>query len=264
MDMSAYDKNIIFAKQIPGVDYDVFPLPTFGVVPQNVFRLDPRASLRILNSCMKNTILRGLNRVHEVAPLISPLDQRNFYAFMVYTGHVLTMLELHLDGDEAFFTNDLRAEDSLLDVLGPHCVAKRPSLAEPLTEVQALVRRWTHDPFLYDAQVLRESLEFSDQLVRTFGRQLDAMSCQNLDGIIEPEVITMLLKENDEWLMGNGNPGIFIPYIMAHHDTTTNSHWPGLPAAGIVALPQIVAPFRDVWAFAPFDPLTGQPQTWTL
>lgn len=24
--------------------------------------------------------------------------------------------------------------------------------------------------------------------------QLDAMSCQNLDGIIEPEVITMLLK----------------------------------------------------------------------
>lgn len=94
----------------------------------------------------------------------------NYISLCWFTDHKIYLAS----GDEAFFTNDLRAEDSLLDVLGPHCVAKRPSLAEPLTEVQVLVRRWTHDPFLYDAQVLRESLEFSDQLVRTFGRQVQS------------------------------------------------------------------------------------------
>ncbi|TFK74565.1 hypothetical protein BDN72DRAFT_833051 [Pluteus cervinus] len=239
----------------------MYPLSVFASIPDDLNKMDSRISMKHLNLFMKNTIIRGLNTVYAVAPSISS-DHSAFPAFMAYTKIVLIMVMFHLDGDEAFFTRPFNEKECLLNFLGSASVAKNQPLVAAVADAQKRVGAWIIDPKDYTADTLRAALEFGGPLTEALGKQLDSMNNECLEKIVSHEALHLFIEEHLKWLTTKPEVTILVPFIVGHHDFSTNQHWPGLSAEGNAALPHLVAMQPEAWKFAPVDPLTKAPQNW--
>jgi hypothetical protein len=114
-----------------------YPLPLLPSIPDDPENLDARHALPHLMALMKNTLIRGLNRVHACAPLINS-GHPALPPFLDYVSSLLTHLNVHLEEDSIFFSTKALIEISTCKI-NPDTKAIKESIGSLLS----LVSGWT-------------------------------------------------------------------------------------------------------------------------
>ncbi|KAL1742358.1 hypothetical protein HDZ31DRAFT_66051 [Schizophyllum fasciatum] len=238
----------------------MFPLATLPLinVPSNLVSEDPRLTLRHINTLMKNDLIRALNSVQSTGASISHAHP-TFPAFLDYATRVCDVLESHLEGDETFFNcKDPRIGGrSLFDVFG---VADALHIAPAIAGIKALrdsVDGWRKSPASYSTGALTDALLFAGPMTEGMKKQVAAIRDDVLQKAISVEDMGAMIDENLIWFTGRFDAAFLVPFVIAHHDPATTTAWPPLGPEAVAALPELVTVHKDLWQFAPFDPLTA-------
>jgi len=224
--------------------------------------MDSRQSLVHQNILMKNTLIRALNRINELAPLI-PSSHPSFLPFLNYVGFSVDMLLLHLEGDATFFGSPNVNGKSLQSYLGPNSNPPTVWLQDNLKDLRKELRGWNEAPGEYTAKILQENLTFGPKWVALIEKQAESMSADRLTEAISDDELRALIKDNIQWLAGNSDISVLLPFVVSHHDPITSKYWPALTPEGQAGLSDIAQLHSECWAFAPFY-ITGELRTWSV
>ncbi|KAJ3733800.1 hypothetical protein DFJ43DRAFT_194957 [Lentinula guzmanii] len=236
----------------------VFPVNTNGLQASPA-----KAHLITLNTFMKNTLLRALNRITELCPVMNENHGAAFVSFMDYVATFAEMSRLHLQGDERFFVHPNAQGKKLVDFLGTACNPNVGYLQSKLKDVVKKSREWRKAPTCYNCQDMLSILSFGDELVEIMSKQLDCIQNGKIEKEIDDEILGAMVQENIHWIGKTSDIAILLPFILSHHDSNSNSclSWPTISPEGRAELPQIVNVHADLWKFAPFHPITKEAQS---
>ncbi|TFK44464.1 hypothetical protein BDQ12DRAFT_18561 [Crucibulum laeve] len=234
------------------------PLKLFPTIPDELEAMDSRLALRYQNIFMKNTLIRGLNTVHEVAPQINP-SHPLFQAFMEYAEIVGDMVRLHLEGDEVFFITFNGSGRSLFDILGEECNPNDFKIGDQLKALRQVINRWQEDQSTYVPATLQEHIQHLNSTLSTkFWDQINKVKSEYLVSVVSDERLRTMIQDNVIWLVTHSDMTILLPFILSHHDSKTSAHWPSVTEEGMAAMPELLKVHEGCWKFAPFDPITKQ------
>jgi hypothetical protein len=171
-----------------------YPLPVLPSIPDDLEHLDSRYALPHLMALMKNTLVRGLNRVHACAPLVI-VGHPALLPFLDYVRSLLAQLNLHLEEDSTFFSANALAEVATTET-NPDTTTIRKSIIS----LTSLVSAWIlvgislpfHSQFItrkqdesnYCSSALCEGLSFGPPLVTVMQAQIRALTPTLLSPII--------------------------------------------------------------------------------
>ncbi|KAL1660445.1 hypothetical protein GGF50DRAFT_118929 [Schizophyllum commune] len=238
----------------------MFPLATLPVanVPSDLNSADPRTALRHVNTLMKNDLLRALNAIQSNGAHTLP-GQPSFPAFLDYASRVCGVLELHLEGDQKFFTTkDPRVGGrSLFEVFGYTDTGYMPIAIAGVQALKEKIEGWKLNPAPYSPAVLTHEMAFAGPMVNGMKQHVAAIKEDALQAATSKEALVEMVEENLKWFTGQYTAEFLLPFVVAHHDLATTDAWPPIPAEAREALPELVKEHQDLWQFAPFHPLTG-------
>jgi hypothetical protein len=115
-----------------------YPLPLLPSIPDDLENIDARHALPHLMALMKNTLIRGLNRIHACAPLITT-HHPALPPFLDYVRSLLMHLNAHLEEDATFFSTSALAE-IVTSEANPDTEAIRESIASLLSLVSDWIK----------------------------------------------------------------------------------------------------------------------------
>lgn len=104
-------------------------------IPDDLEHLDSRHALPHLMALMKNTLIRGLNRVHAYAPLI--VGHPALLPFLDYVRSLLALLDVHLEEDATFFSSN-----ALAVVATTEANPDTKTIRESVFSLMSLVSAW--------------------------------------------------------------------------------------------------------------------------
>ncbi|KAG2131708.1 uncharacterized protein EDB93DRAFT_932026 [Suillus bovinus] len=232
-----------------------YPLPVLPSIPDDLETLDSRCALPHLMALMKNTFIRGLNRVHACAPLVI-VGHPTLLPFLDYVRLLLTQLNVHLEEDTTFFSANALAEVSLTEV-NPDTKAIKKSVVSLL----CLVSTWIMDESKFCSSALREGLSFGPALVAIMQAQIRALTPSLLSSIISHLDLLELIAASVGRISERSDMTFLLPFIVSHHDRTTSAHWPKLPKGCFEMFPTFILNHSRCWQFAPYNPLTHEAQS---
>ncbi|TRM69224.1 hypothetical protein BD626DRAFT_473361 [Schizophyllum amplum] len=237
----------------------MFPLATLPVsdVPADLVSGDPRATLRHINTFMKNDLIRALNSVQSAGSRVSA-GQPTFVPFLEYATRVCDVLEYHLEGDETFFTckEPRLGGRSLFEIFG---YANPTHAATATAGIQALkdkLSSWRQNPSSYSVSALTEAMSFAGPMAEGMKKQVAAIREDVLNKVISAEAMGDMIQENLIWFTGRFDAAFLVPFVIAHHDVASAAAWPPLGPDAETALPDLVQEHKELWQFAPYDPIT--------
>ncbi|KAJ3800354.1 hypothetical protein GGU11DRAFT_852297 [Lentinula aff. detonsa] len=192
----------------------VFPVNTNGLQASSA-----KAHLITLNTFMKNTLLRALNRITELCPVMNENHGAAFVSFMDY---VATFAEMStMDGaelvwwnglgDERFFVHPNAQGKKLVDFLGTACNPNVGYLQSKLKDVEKKSREWRKAPTCYNCQDMLSILSFSDELVEIMSKQLDCIQNGKIEKEIDDEILGAMVQENVHWIGKTSDIAILLP-----------------------------------------------------
>jgi hypothetical protein len=142
---------------------------------------------------MKNTLIRGLNRVHASAPLIA--GHPVLMLFLDYVRSLLTQLDMHLEEDATFFS-----ANALAEVATTEANPDTKTIRESIISVTNLASAWIlvgislsfhpqsitreQDESNFCSSALCEGLSFGPPLVAVMQAQIRALTPTLLSSII--------------------------------------------------------------------------------
>lgn len=113
-----------------------YPLPVLPCIPDDLEHLDSRHALPHLMALMKNTLIRGLNRVHAYAPLVI-VGHPALLPFLDYVRSLLALLDVHLEEDATFFSSN-----ALAVVATTEAKPDTKTIRESVFSLMSLVSAW--------------------------------------------------------------------------------------------------------------------------
>lgn len=173
-----------------------YPLPVLPSIPDDLENLDSRYALPHLMALMKNTLIRGLNRVYACAPLVI-VGQPALLPFLDYVRSLLAQLNVHLEEDATFFS-----ANALAEVAATKANPETKTIKESIISLTNLVSTWImvgtsifpqfrpqfitleQDESDFSPSALREGLSFGPALVAVMQVQIRALTPVLLSSII--------------------------------------------------------------------------------
>lgn len=171
-----------------------YPLPVLPCIPDDLDDLDSRQALPHLMALMKNTLIRGLNRVHAYAPLVI-VGHPALPPFLDYVRSLLAQLDVHLEEDATFFSSN-----ALAVVATTEANPDTKTIRESIFSLQSLVSAWIlvgislpfhlqfitreQDESKFCSSTLCEGLAFGPTLVAIMQAQIRAITPTLLSSII--------------------------------------------------------------------------------
>ncbi|KAJ4483708.1 hypothetical protein J3R30DRAFT_1820973 [Lentinula aciculospora] len=234
---------------------ELFPIDVDGLQTSSAI-----AHLLTVNKLMKNTLLRALNRITELCPVMNE-SHGGFGSFVDYVATFTEMTCLHLQGDERFFVRPNAQGKKLVDFLGTACNPNVERLQSKLKNVREKAKEWGKAPTCYRHEDILSILCFSSELVEVMRKQLDCIQNGEIGTEIDDEILRDMIQENIRWMSGTSDIAVLLPFILSHHDSSSCPNWPTISPEGWAELPRIVDVYADLWKIAPFHPITKKSQT---
>ncbi|KAF6760120.1 hypothetical protein DFP72DRAFT_1166382 [Ephemerocybe angulata] len=236
----------------------MYPLALLPVVGDDLEKMDSRTALRYQNTFMKNALIRGLNNVYEYAGSIVDGNHKSFKEFMGYNQVVREMMQLHIDGDNLFFTTPGPNKITIDRILGgawtsnPH----RIKLKDQLNSWDKRVESWSKKPDTYRGSELRSLLDgMQDLVVKGLIELIHSVKPELLAKNFSAEEMQAMIDDNIVWLATKGNVLLLLPFCTSHHDRSTSKFWPSIAPEGLKAIPDMTKENSSVWSLAPFHPV---------
>lgn len=231
-----------------------YPLPVLPCIPDDLDDLDSRQALPHLMALMKNTLIRGLNRVHAYAPLVI-VGHPALPPFLDYVRSLLAQLDVHLEEDATFFSSN-----ALAVVATTEANPDTKTIRESIFSLQSLVSAWILDESKFCSSTLCEGLAFGPTLVAIMQAQIRAITPTLLSSIISHLDLFELITASVSRLSERSDITFLFPFVVAHHDPTTSAHWPKVPQFCVEMFPILLLNHPGCWQFAPYNPLTREAQ----
>ncbi|KAG0694746.1 hypothetical protein DFH29DRAFT_814997 [Suillus ampliporus] len=248
-----------------------YPLPLLPSIPDDLENLDTRHALPHLMALMKNTLIRGLNRIHACAPLVI-IGHPALPPFLDYVRSLLVQLDVHLEEDATFFSANALAAIATSDA-NPDT----QTIRESIVSLTSLVSTWINvgvslsfrsqfitreqDDTFYCPSTLCDGLSFGPALVAVMQAQIKTLTPTLLDSIISRLDLFELITSSVNRVGERSDMTFLLPFVVSHHDHTTSTHWPKIPEDGIEAFPTLILSHPGCWQFAPFNPITRETQS---
>ncbi|KIJ65771.1 hypothetical protein HYDPIDRAFT_109780 [Hydnomerulius pinastri MD-312] len=234
-----------------------YPLPLLPSTSVDINAIDSREALPCLMAFMKNTLIRGLNRIFAFSPQVSASDPK-LAPFLDYSRSVIKLLDLNLQGDYIFFTSN-SAGESLEKALGPACNPDFIRVRDQLAALDDVLGEWIKNYSLYSVDSLREYLTFGPLMVSCMQSQLRALAFERISAAVSDKDLREMIQVNVEWFASQSDISFLLPFVISHHDPSTSPYWPTVHEQGTEALPSLLKQHQECWQFAPLDPLTRLP-----
>ncbi|KAL0577756.1 hypothetical protein V5O48_004250 [Marasmius crinis-equi] len=171
---------------------------------------DAGAYLLCVNTLMKNTIVRALARILEIATATK--EGGEFQSFVDYIRITCDMLELHLQGDEMFFTSPSPSQRiKLVDVLGASCNPRTPELQGSVEELRRKTEEWREAPGTFHSQCLDLLTRVSSTMLEAMSEQLIAVRSDALKSALGNEELQSMIHANIAWIGGNSDITVLLP-----------------------------------------------------
>ncbi|KAG1871837.1 hypothetical protein DFJ58DRAFT_741976 [Suillus subalutaceus] len=232
-----------------------YPLPVLPSIPDDLEHLDSRHALPHLMALMKNTLIRGLNRVHDCAPLIT-VGHPTLLPFLDYVRSLLAQLDVHLEEDALFFS-----ANALAEVATTEANPDTKTIRESIMSLTSLVSAWILDESKFCPSALCEGVSFGPLLVGIMQAQIRALTPTLLSSIISHVDLLELIKASVSRISERSDMTFLLPFVVSHHDRTTSTHWPKVPEGCIEMFPTLILNHPGCWQFAPYNPLTNETQS---
>ncbi|KAI0041295.1 hypothetical protein FA95DRAFT_711223 [Auriscalpium vulgare] len=210
----------------------------------------PCHALPYTMSFMKNTLLVGLNNIHERAR-IDARDPR-LPAFLTYIAGICDVLALHVKADERFFRARMQKGKALADILGQGCL---PDLRDVLVRVKGLkdaVNAYAKTPQRYDPARIIALLSFGDDFRRKLGTQITSVDVRVVANAVPADEMAAALKGIIEWMCTQSDITFLVPFIHAHHNRASSQYWPPMTREGWEVLPMMAKQYASCWELAPY------------
>ncbi|EJD53539.1 hypothetical protein AURDEDRAFT_119307 [Auricularia subglabra TFB-10046 SS5] len=234
-----------------------FPLELFPVPAYDVHTHEPyEESFAHDIALMKNALLRAANAIHARAPAVKKDEVADFVA---YVQIFITVLRL----------SQAAEQQHIWPRLSPY-IPIQPS-EEERSELEDRADGFDNpladareDTALYDGAAICAVLE-------SMGDELRAQMLQWIESVSPEQLEKCKLKSGElkelviqdvvfiAQTMGNYFP-LYLPWLTAHADKRVNAYWPPIPDHDKEILEEFVNERKGVWKFAPFHPVTGEPQ----
>lgn len=234
-----------------------YPLPVLPSIPDDLEHLDSRHALPHLMALMKNTLIRGLNRVHACAPLVN-VSHPALLPFLDYVRSLLAQLDAHLEEDAIFFS-----ANALAEVATTEANPDTKSIRESIISLMNLVSAWILDESNFCSSALCAGLSFGPPLVATMQAQIRALTPTLLSSIISHPDLLELIGASVGRISERSDMTFLLPFVVSHHDRTTSTHWPKIPGGFVEMFPTLILNRPGCWQFAPYNPLTNETQSLT-
>lgn len=232
-----------------------YPLTVLPSIPDDLENLDSRHALPHLMALMKNTLIRGLNRVHACAPLVI-VGHPALLPFLDYVRSLLAQLDVHLEEDATFFSTNALAE-----VATTKANPDTKTIRESIISLTSLVSAWILDESNFCSSALCEGLSFGPPLVAVMQAQIRALTPTLLSSIISHLDLLELITASVGRISERSDMTFLLPFVVSHHDRTTSTHWPKIPEGFLEEFPTLILNHPGCWQFAPYDPLTHETQS---
>ncbi|KZT23597.1 hypothetical protein NEOLEDRAFT_1069281 [Neolentinus lepideus HHB14362 ss-1] len=234
-----------------------FPLDTLPVLPDDLESMDPFTVLPQLMALMKNTLIRGMNNIHQIAGVINPLhpDLRHY---LRYVECYCDILKMHFQGDNVFFTKPVCSGKPLMVIISPACNPSTELFQESLEHLHKLVRNYVENPSAYSGSAVRDCLTFGPKMIEQMKAQIEAIEIDELRRHVSTENIISMIQESIDWFAENTDVAFMAPFVLTHHDPATSRYWPPITPDGQSKLPAVLKVHEGVWQFAPFDAVTRE------
>lgn len=232
-----------------------YPLPILPSIPDNLEHLDSRHALPHLMALMKNTLIRGLNRIYACAPLVN-VSHPALLPFLDYVRLVLTQLEVHLEEDATFFS-----ANALAGVAATEANPDTKTIRESIISLMSLVAAWILDESDFCSGALCEGLSFGPSLVAIMQAQIRALTPTPLSSIISHSDLLELIRASVGRISERSDMTFLLPFVVSHHDRATSTHWPKIPRGFVEVFPTLILNHPGCWQFAPYNPLTNETQS---
>ncbi|KAG2118230.1 uncharacterized protein F5147DRAFT_604346 [Suillus discolor] len=232
-----------------------YPLPVLPSIPDDLENLDSRCALPHLMALMKNTLIRGLNRVYACAPLVI-VGHPALLPFLDYVRSLLTQLNVHLEEDATFFS-----ANALAEVAATKANPDTKTIKESIISLTSLVSTWIMDESDFSSSALRERLSFGPALVTVMQAQIRALTPALLSSIISHLDLLELIAASVGRISERSDMTFLLPFVVSHHDHTTSVHWPKIPEGCIEMFPALILNHPGCWQFAPYNPFNHEAQS---
>ncbi|KAG9220966.1 hypothetical protein CCMSSC00406_0002434 [Pleurotus cornucopiae] len=259
-----------------------YPLAKLPTSPDNITAMDPRHALKLGMAFTKNGLLQALNNLHNLAPAVEA-SRSAFVPFLDYASMTFSILLLHLEGDDLFFSTPNNSQGKTLQaILGANCNPTMSAVVGSTKKAQVLIEQWRKTPEDYTAAALRSAIDFGPHMLELMQAQVRSfIDIKRLEGSLTAEEIKTMVagplsppsfqansdcmdKENVGWFETQVGVEALLPFVVSHHDVGASKFWPPIHPDGIALIPQLIEDNAARWQFAPVHPVTGEASPWAV
>ncbi|CAE7127830.1 unnamed protein product [Rhizoctonia solani] len=219
-------------------------IPTLTGTTADISTMDYIDAYRHDTTFMHNTLIRAFNQIGANAIKVLPSEMTNFAS---YVDAFCETLRRHCEGENTIIFPRLSAYTPLngednITVLGY------------LGRMEQWVQGAAQLPEKADPTELIAAMEaMAPAFSKNMHEQPNHMSSLALRLALSGPELRALVDDDITWIAQNSRMEYFLPFLILHHDSTTNEAWPGLPDAAKNALPELVAANSECWQYAPFN-----------
>ncbi|CAE6450866.1 unnamed protein product [Rhizoctonia solani] len=226
-------------------------IPTIAGTSTDLSTMDYLDAYRHDTAFMHNTLIRAFNQIGAKAMKVLPVEMASFSK---YVDAFCETLRRHCEGENT--------------IIFPRLAEYTPLNGEDNTAVLGYLERieqWVREavqlPEKADPTELIAAMEVMAPIFsENMHEQLNHMSSSALGVSLSGPELRALVNDDIAWIAHNSRMEYFLPFLVLHHDCSTNEIWPSLPDAAKDVLPELVAENSECWQYAPFN-LAGQPHT---
>ncbi|CEL61570.1 hypothetical protein RSOLAG1IB_10133 [Rhizoctonia solani AG-1 IB] len=225
-------------------------IPTIPGIPTDLSTIDYVEAYPYDTAFMHNCLIRAFNQIGAASMKVLPVEMVNF---VKYVDAFCETLRRHCEGENKIIFPRLSASIALDG-------EDNKELLGFLERVENWVQEAVRIPEKVDLIELVTAMEImAPVLSKNMHGQVNHMSSSALRSSLSGPELRALVNDDIAWIAQNSRMEYFLPFLVLHHDFSTNEAWPGLPDEAKSALPELVAANSECWNYAPFN-LSGQPQ----
>ncbi|CUA74179.1 hypothetical protein RSOLAG22IIIB_11013 [Rhizoctonia solani] len=192
---------------------------------------------------MHNTLIRAFNQIGAKAMKIPPPE---IIDFATYVDAFCETLRRHCEGENTIIFPRISAHTSLNG-------EDNAALLSCLERVEQWVRDTAQLPEKADPTELVAAMEvMAPVFSKNMHEQPKHMSPSVLRSALSGPELRDLVNTDIAWVAQNSRMEYLLPFLVLHHDISTNEAWPGLPEMAKKALPELAAVNLGCWKYAPF------------
>ncbi|KAF4598469.1 hypothetical protein EYR38_006871 [Pleurotus pulmonarius] len=242
-----------------------YPLAKLPTSPDDITAMDPRHALKLGMAFTKNGLLQALNNLHNLAPAVEA-SRSAFVPFLDYASVTFSILLLHLEGDDLFFSTPNSQGKTLQAILGANCNPKMDTVVGATKKAQVLVEQWRNTPEGYTAVALRSAIDFGPHMLELMQAQIASIDIKQLEANLTAEEIGTMVAGALSPSLSKQNliVRIKIMFVVSHHDAAASKFWPPIHPDGIALIPQLIEDNAARWQFAPVHPVTREASPWAV